>query len=146
MTFSDGEERLDIVAAFAQDGLRAGQRVLCLTQALTPDAMAAAMRQRGLPVDDAVQQGRLTVASSGDVFLTDGRFVPDRTLDALSGHLDHAERQGFDGLRVASDMGWALGPVPGSNSSSSTRVGWAGCSPTAGPPRSASTTGRVSTA
>jgi hypothetical protein len=133
------------VAAFVQDGLRGGQRVVCLTQALTPDAMTAAMHQRGLPVHDAARRGQLTVASSGEVFLTDGRFVPDRTLDALSGHLDDAERQGFDGLRVASDMGWALGRSPASNNSSRTRVASAGWSPTARPPRSASTTGRVST-
>lgn len=113
VTFSDEEERLDIVAAFVHDGLRGGQRVLCLTQALTPDAMTAAMVGRGLPVDVAARSGQLTVASSTDIFLADGRFAPERTLEVLSGHIDQAERQGYDGLRVASDMGWALGPVSG---------------------------------
>jgi anti-anti-sigma regulatory factor len=113
MTFSDGEERLDIFAAFISDGLRAGQRVLCLTQALTPGAMTDAMLGRGLPVDTAARSGQLTVASSSDLFLADGRFAPERTLELLSGQIDQAERQGYDGLRVASDMGWALGPVSG---------------------------------
>jgi anti-anti-sigma regulatory factor len=113
MTFSDGEERLDIVAAFVQDGLRGGQRVLCLTQALTPDAMASAMNRRGLPVDSAAEQGQLTVVSCGDVFLADGCFVPDRTLEVISTYIDDAERRGYAGVRVASDMGWALGPVSG---------------------------------
>jgi anti-anti-sigma regulatory factor len=113
ITFSDEEERLDIVAAFVSDGLRCGQRVLCLTQALTPDAMTTAMLGRGLPVDAAARSGQLTVASSSEMFLADGRFAPDRTLEVLSGQIDQAERQGYDGLRVASDMGWALGPVSG---------------------------------
>lgn len=113
VTFSDEEERLDIVAAFVSDGLRGGQRVLCLTQALTPDAMAAAMLGRGLPVDAAARSGQLTVASSSEMFLADGRFAPERTLEVLSSQIDQAERQGYDGLRVASDMGWALGPVSG---------------------------------
>jgi anti-anti-sigma factor len=75
--------------------------------------MTAAMLDRGLPVADAARRGQLTVASSGDVFLTDGRFAPERTLNVLSGYIDQAEQQGYDGLRVASDMGWALGPVSG---------------------------------
>jgi hypothetical protein len=33
LTFTDSEERLDLVAAFVRDGLRADQRVLCLTDA-----------------------------------------------------------------------------------------------------------------
>src|SRR6266540_3715016 len=90
VTFSDGEERLDIVAAFVLDGLR-----------------------RGLPVDRAARHGQLTVLRSSEVFLAGGRFAADRTLAALSAHIDQAERQGYDGLRVASDMGWALGPVSG---------------------------------
>ncbi len=113
VTFSDGEERLDIVAAFVLDGLRSGQRVLCLTQALAPDALSTAMHRRGLPVDRAARHGQLTVLRSSEVFLAGGRFAADRTLAALSAHIDQAERQGYDGLRVASDMGWALGPVSG---------------------------------
>jgi anti-anti-sigma regulatory factor len=113
VTFSDGDERLDIVAAFVQEGLRGGQRVLCLTQDLTPEAMTAAMHDRGLAVGSATRHGQLTVMSSTDLYLTDGRFAPDRTLEALTGEIDQAERQGYTGLRIASDMGWALGPVRG---------------------------------
>jgi hypothetical protein len=35
--FTDGDERLDLVAAFVRDGLRAGHKVVCWTDAIDPD-------------------------------------------------------------------------------------------------------------
>ncbi len=47
LTFSDQEERLDIMAAFVGVGLRQGQRVVCFTEALTPSGLSAEFVERG---------------------------------------------------------------------------------------------------
>jgi hypothetical protein len=46
-TFSDEEERLDIVAAFVRDGLSAGHRVLCYTAAYPPGDLRGHLVDRG---------------------------------------------------------------------------------------------------
>jgi hypothetical protein len=37
LTFSDPEERLDLVAAFVRAGLRRGQKVVCWTDSVSPE-------------------------------------------------------------------------------------------------------------
>jgi hypothetical protein len=39
VTFSDPEQRLDIVAGFVHAGLLAGPKVLCLTEAISADGL-----------------------------------------------------------------------------------------------------------
>ncbi len=64
LTFSDADERLDIVAAFVRDGLAASQRVLCYVESSTPSAFSVELAERGLPVDSSVASGQLVVAGS----------------------------------------------------------------------------------
>jgi anti-anti-sigma factor len=113
LTFSDAEERLDIVAAFVRDGLKADQRVLCLTEAVTERALLAELARRGLAVTTAADGGQLTVAGAADMFLPDGTFSAARMLDGLRAEIDRARQDGYRGLRVTSDMCWALRPVQG---------------------------------
>lgn len=113
LTFTDPQERLDIVAAFVRDGLRAGQKVVCLTEAVSESVLLGELSDRGLPVTDTLRTGQLRVAGSAPMFLPNGTFSSARTIDTLRGELLHAGRQGYAGLRVTSDMCWALRPVNG---------------------------------
>jgi len=113
LTFTDAEERLDIVAAFVRDGLKADQRVLCLTEAVSERALLQELSRRGLAATSAADGGRLTVTGSAQMFLPDGTFAATRMLDGLRTEIDRARRDGYQGLRVTSDMCWALRPVQG---------------------------------
>jgi anti-anti-sigma regulatory factor len=113
LTFSDADERLDIVAAFVRDGLAARQRVLCYVESTSPDAFAAELADRGLPVTRSVDSGQLVVAGCGEHFLTDGAFAAERTVGALRRRLREARGDGYTGLRLTADMCWALRPVAG---------------------------------
>jgi anti-anti-sigma factor len=113
LTFSDPEERLDIVAAFIRDGLKADQRVLCLTEAISERALLKELARRGLAVTSAADGGQLTVTGSAQMFLPDGTFAATRMLDELQGKIDRARQDGYQGLRITSDMCWALRPVQG---------------------------------
>lgn len=113
LTFTDAEERLDIVAAFVRDGLRADQRVLCLTEAIPPHALLQELSRRGLAISSAAGGGQLTVTGAAEMFLPDGTFAADRMLAELSTEIERAHADGFRGLRITSDMGWALRPVQG---------------------------------
>lgn len=113
LTFSDAQEHLDIVAAFVDDGLRHHQRVMCFTQASTPEALSAEMLDRGLAVTGPLRTGQLSVHSSDESWLHDGRFTAQRMIDTWARHIDAADRDGYAGLRVSADMCWATRPVTG---------------------------------
>ena len=112
LTFSDADERLDIVAAFVRDGLERGDKVVCLTDLLRPDELSAELSERGLPVE-ATGSGQLEVLSSVSEYIASGTFDPGHVLSGLRSRIDGALQQGYPGLRISADMVWALRPVDG---------------------------------
>src|SRR5215510_4548314 len=66
LTFSDNDERLDLVAAFVRDGLRQGQKVVCWTDAVAPERLVAELASRAVRPGAAVRRGQLRVASAGE--------------------------------------------------------------------------------
>jgi anti-anti-sigma regulatory factor len=113
LTFSDADERLDIVAAFVRDGLDEGAGVMCLTDVLEPVGLARELAERGLAVDAPLGSGQLEILPSTDAFVTIGTFEAGRVIDGLRQRIKRASHQGYGGLRIAADMCWALRPVAG---------------------------------
>src|SRR3954468_12403029 len=66
LTFSNAEERLDLVAAFVRDGLRRGQKVLCWTDELSPEGLAGELARRAVRPGAALRRGQLTVAAAAE--------------------------------------------------------------------------------
>ncbi|MDI1460217.1 MEDS domain-containing protein [Catellatospora sp. KI3] len=112
LTFSDSDERLDIVAAFVRDGLRAGEKVVCLTESLSPSALAEELTSRGF-APQADGTGPLHILGAGEFFVPEGEFDSGRAIGALRAQIELADRTGYHGLRVTSDMCWALRPFNG---------------------------------
>ncbi len=113
LTFNDSEERLDLVAAFVRDGLRSGQRVVCVTDSIPQTTLSTELAQRDLPVDQASSSGQMSVLSSGETYLAGGSFAAGRMLGMLADQIEQARQAGFAGLWITSDMSWALRPVSG---------------------------------
>lgn len=113
LTFSDREERLDIVSAFVRCGLDEHQKVVCLTEALTPERLSAELADRGISVAGSERRDQLVLCSSDETWLSGGGFVMAQMLDFLRHQVELARRHGFAGLRVTADMEWATRPVAG---------------------------------
>jgi anti-anti-sigma regulatory factor len=113
LTFSDREERLDIVSAFVKIGLELDQRVLCLAETLPPDRLGAEFADRGVPVTSALEHGQLVLRTSQEAWLAGGSFVAERMVDSIGREIERAHGEGYAGLWLAADMGWAARPVPG---------------------------------
>jgi len=113
LTFTDADERLDIVAAFVRDGLGEGAKVVCLTDLLAPDDLSRELAERGLAVGESMHTGQLEVVPSTDAFIETGSFDSGRVIDRLRQRIDKADGLGYPALRIAADMGWALRPVAG---------------------------------
>ncbi|WP_305788635.1 MEDS domain-containing protein [Symbioplanes lichenis] len=105
LTFSDGEERLDILAAFVAAGLRRGERVLCFTDAVGVDELRAEFVQRG--VDAGAE---LSIVPSDRLWGGGGGPDAATMVELLAVELRHALGQGHAGLRFTADMCWAARP------------------------------------
>jgi anti-anti-sigma regulatory factor len=113
LTFSDADERLDIVAAFVRDGLDRGDKVVCLTDMLAPADLSAELSERGLPVESTTRSGQLEVVPSVSAYIASGAFDPEQVISGLRSRIDSALVAGYPGLRISADMVWALRPVSG---------------------------------
>jgi anti-anti-sigma regulatory factor len=102
LTFTDPEERLDILAAFVAAGQARGERIICYTDVAV---LRAELLDRGL---DAGQE--LSVVASDRLW--GGGTGPDAgtMVELLAHELAQADRDGRAGLRVAADMCWAARP------------------------------------
>lgn len=110
LTFTDAEERLDLLAAFVREGLRAGQRVLCWTDQVPPAVLAAEFAARRVRGAAASRRGQLTIASVESALLG-GRSSARAMVAAVADEVDAAARQGYTGLRLTADMSWAARPA-----------------------------------
>jgi anti-anti-sigma regulatory factor len=107
LTFTDAEERLDILAAFVAGGIDQGDKIICYTDSLAVEELRNELMSRDVPITDPLADGRLSVVRSDEAWRTSG--TPDATamIDHLAGELDTADRQGF------ADMCWAARPQAG---------------------------------
>lgn len=113
LTFSDQEERLDIVAAFVRVGLCQGQKVVCFTESYQPEALSAELVDRGVPLAELEREGQFALQTSDESWLVDGAFSAEQMLDLLARQVNLAKTEGYAGLRITADMAWATRPVIG---------------------------------
>jgi anti-anti-sigma regulatory factor len=113
VTFSDPDERLDIVAAFVFSGLDRGDRVICFTDTLPPDVLAGHLADRGIETSAPLRRGQLRLLTSDETWLVDGVVSARHMLKLLAGHLAEAEAEDYPGLRVTADMHWVTRPLVG---------------------------------
>ena len=111
LTFSDPDERLDIVAAFVRDGLSSATKVICVTESIPPEQLTAELSERGVPVADALPTNQLMIFSTDESWLAGGELTAATMMARISGYLDDAERQGYTGLRLSADMCWVNRPI-----------------------------------
>ncbi len=113
LTFSDPEERLDIVAAFVRAGIDHGQKVVCFTESLPPRELAAELVDRGAAAAASFSRGQLVMRASEDSWLAEGAFNARRMVEFLADQISLARDEGYAGLRVTADMHWATRPLAG---------------------------------
>ncbi|MGK5680078.1 MEDS domain-containing protein [Actinoplanes sp. URMC 104] len=98
LTYTDPEERLDLLAAYVSRGLHLGERVLCFTDA----PVGEELRRRGVPTGETV----LPVAELWGAGAAPSAGAMVRRLSAEVGRSPR-------GLRVTLDMCWADRPQAG---------------------------------
>ena len=109
--YSGPAERDRLLYPFLEEGLRHGDKCLCLIDDVEP----ALVRDRavGQPgADYARRSAQLDVERSSDAYLHSGKFSVASMMSFLSERVDAAIADDFGLLRAAGDMSWVLPGVP----------------------------------
>ena len=110
--YSGPAERDRLLYPFLEEGLRQGDKCLCLIDDVEP----ALVRDRavGQPGPDySRRSAQLDVERSSDVYLRSGEFSVGDMVGFLSESVDAAIADDFDLLRAAGEMSWVLSGAPG---------------------------------
>jgi hypothetical protein len=107
---SDVADRIGIAAAVTGAALRAGDRAIIFTDHPGAAAMAGLLSARVPGAAAALTRDQLRVQPSSASYLPDGQFRPEPVGAYFAAEIDRAVREGYGGLRVAADLGWAGRP------------------------------------
>lgn len=112
LTFGEPEELFDLTAAYVRDGLASGLKVLWLSDS-PPDQSLAQLARRGIEVSAAVTAGQMAAVACADYLLRGGAFTAGQAANWLHDQMAASRNDGYQGLRLAVDMSWALRPISG---------------------------------
>ncbi|HET7736325.1 MAG TPA: MEDS domain-containing protein [Nocardioidaceae bacterium] len=110
--YSGPAERDRLLYPFLEEGLRHGDKCLCLIDDVEP----ALVRDRavGQPGAKYAQRSdQLDVERASDAYLRSGEFSVEDMMSFLSERVDSATKGDFDLLRAAGEMSWVLPEPPG---------------------------------
>jgi DNA-binding CsgD family transcriptional regulator len=113
--YSGPAERDRLLFPFLEEGLRHGDKCLCLIDDVEPALVRdLAVGQPGPGYSR--RSAQLDVERASDAYLRSGEFSVEDMMSFLSESADAAIRNDFDLLRVAGEMSWVLpGPPAGEN-------------------------------
>ena len=78
--YSDPATRDEVVMSFLAQGLRTGEKCICVLASLGPTEVLARLSHH-VDLDLSVERGQLEVATPADVYLRTGKFVPHDMLN-----------------------------------------------------------------
>lgn len=109
MSVRGGESPWKVFTAYTRTSLARREKVLLV---MTPDDMndddvVAFLDDGSGRVAEARDSGQLSLKRTTEMYLPDGRFDKDRTIDLYTAEVDRAAGEGWAALRLTADMSWA---------------------------------------
>ena len=111
--YSDYEECVESLLRFTLSGLQAGERITCFSEKIDEGKLGIFLSGENIAYADFRKKNRVVLAGTGEVYLQDGRFDPDRMLDRLSAYYRESVEMGFPAARVIGEMIPEVQSVPG---------------------------------
>ncbi|UUU34166.1 MEDS domain-containing protein [Streptomyces sp. CA-210063] len=104
-----GESPWKVFTAYTRTSLARGEKVLLVMdpEDLTDDEMVSLLDRGSGQVVAARADGQLSLKRNTEIYVPDGRFQEQRTIDAYAAEVDRALDEGWAGLRITADMSWA---------------------------------------
>jgi len=103
--YHDETERRRVMSKYLDSGLKAGEKVLYLADAMTPAEMLESLQALGVDI----QSPSLDVVPAASTYCgSSGRFEPEEMLAIVRGYHRQTLANGYTGLRGSGEMGWCL--------------------------------------
>lgn len=110
--YSGPAERDRLLFAFLEEGLRNGDKCLCLIDDVEPTTVRE--RAVGRPgAEPSPRSAQLDVERASEAYLRSGTFRVDAMISFLSTRVEAAIGDDFDLVRAAGEMSWVLPGPPG---------------------------------
>jgi hypothetical protein len=111
------EERDEILIPYLREGLRSGDKCICIVDATNPDAVLTSLSASSdIDVRPCLSSSQIDVMTSRDAYLCGGSFSTDAMLQFWERSLSSATGSGsYPFARVVGEMTWALRDLPGSD-------------------------------
>ncbi|MCM1975104.1 MULTISPECIES: MEDS domain-containing protein [Streptomyces] len=105
----DGETTWAVFTAYTRTSLARREKVLLVMDPddLQDDEVVALLDRSGTAASQALASGQLALRRSPQLYLPDGSFDKERTVEAYRAEVERAHQEGWAGLRISADMGWA---------------------------------------
>lgn len=105
----DGESSWAVFTAYTRTSLARQEKVLLVLDPdnLQDDEVVALLDRGGAGASAARASGQLSLKRTPQMYLPDGRFHKERTIEAYCAEVERAQEEGWAGLRIAADMNWA---------------------------------------
>jgi hypothetical protein len=111
--YSGLSERDDILIPYLREGLKAGDKCICVVDATEPDSVLASLTGE-VDVPSHLAAHQIDLLSSRQTYLQHGRFSTQAMLDFWNESVGAALRDlGFPFARAVGEMTWALREMPG---------------------------------
>ena len=101
--YSDSATRDEVVMPFLAQGLRTGEKCICVLASLGPKEVLARLGHH-VDLDLSVERGQLELATPADAYLRTGKFVPDDMLSFWKEAATAAGAADYEFTRAAGEM------------------------------------------
>jgi two-component system, sensor histidine kinase PdtaS len=114
LLYSTDEELSSVLSEYIGLGLQRAERVVYIKDCGDTDAILDHWTQNSLDVERYFSTGQLRIHSLTEMIMSGSVFDPDRMIRVLQNETKIALAEGWLGLRMATEMTWALKGFPGS--------------------------------
>lgn len=101
--YKDDAERKKIIAKFLESGLLEGERVLCVSDTVSPDEMSREMAELGVDIES----DECSFLHASAVYTPKGYFSPDEVISVTETFYAQTVKEGYPGARGTGEMTWA---------------------------------------
>jgi anti-anti-sigma regulatory factor len=124
LLYDNDEERRSVMAAYARDGVRAGHKIVYISDGVTAAEVLAWLLAEGAAtgpgpqeetpdLSEAMDAGHFIVRTAEETFLASGRFDPAESIELIATEIDLARVQGYRGVRITGEARFSLRRWPG---------------------------------
>src|SRR5262249_18847633 len=106
--YRDENSLIQTLAHYLAVGLLHGERCFCVQKKHVIPKLLEALEALGIDVGRETRRGALDVHTDQEFYFSTGHFDPQALMDSLEKSIQVALAQGFNGMRTAGELSWAM--------------------------------------